>query len=542
MQTPASGKSIGKALYWIALAAIFGWAIWRRFALPLEPISDADLWGYLGPALQKLTGGQFSHMQSRNFVYPAFLLSILGVFGDFRAITIFQHVLGLAAGAISILTWRRTTAFLSQSIVPRAIHETLGLFFVGVVVLAGEPIRAEMQLRPEGVCAFVLSLNLYLATEFVARAFVLKEKSDLAAGIGTGLTAFLLASLKPSFILLALVPLLPLGWFFIRPNSLREKVCLGLALVVSALGLFLPEYLLSRDDEFARAFLPTTLFTIHADMIRDQMADDLERQASVPYARERLTRIHDRLAVEIRKSMEDDSPYPSFGFSPDYLMYRESSIATAVAAEFHGDMLAVEDFYRFYYWRTWRNRPGPMARKVARQIGLFYAPVSPVFDRQKYIRLGPFYEKSVDALKFSAQQEAWKKYPPAAAMLGRTAAVIESAPVIEQNKVIRRSVVFLAVADLPLLGMAILMAVAIWIVGENARRLRWFTALTLFVFAYNASACFEVAVLHSFDMPRYATIQFYVTVLAEFLALRLLVEALFAATARTRFRIRGCAS
>ena len=44
------------------------------------------------------------------------------------------------------------------------------------------------------------------------------------------------------------------------------------------------------------------------------------------------------------------------------------------------------------------------------------------------------------------------------------------------------------------------------------------------VFAYNAAACLEVAITHAFDVPRYSTIQFCCTILAEFLTLRLLLD------------------
>jgi len=111
----ASDKSIGKFLYWTALAGILGWAVWRRFSLPLEPIADLDIWGYLSPALLKLTRGEFVHSQGRNFVYPGFLFLLLRMFGDFRAIVIVQHLLGLAGGGLILMTWRRVRSFIASS-------------------------------------------------------------------------------------------------------------------------------------------------------------------------------------------------------------------------------------------------------------------------------------------------------------------------------------------------------------------------------------------------------------------------------------------
>src|SRR2546430_16374267 len=103
---------ISRLVYWVAVASLFALAAWQRFSLPLDPIADPDTWGYLAPALQKLTGSGFGH-EGRNFVYPGSLFLLLRLFGDFRAITIAQHLLGLAAGGFLLLTWPRQLAFVA---------------------------------------------------------------------------------------------------------------------------------------------------------------------------------------------------------------------------------------------------------------------------------------------------------------------------------------------------------------------------------------------------------------------------------------------
>src|SRR5437868_4641130 len=96
--------SLWRLFYWTLLALVFAGAIWQRFKLPLDPIADPDTWGYLSPALRKLTGAEFGHTNGRNFVYPGFVFLVLRLFADFRAITIAQHFLGLLAGAVFLLT------------------------------------------------------------------------------------------------------------------------------------------------------------------------------------------------------------------------------------------------------------------------------------------------------------------------------------------------------------------------------------------------------------------------------------------------------
>ena len=525
IQAPAR-KSIGRFIYWVALALIFGWATWRRFSLPLDPIADLDTWGYLTPALFKLTGGEFAHVLGRNFAYPGFLLLLLGVFGDFRAIVIVQHLLGLAGGLLMLMTWRRVRSFVTPSPAGDRVHAALGLVLVPVFLLAGEPIRAEMQIRPEGICAFVLSLNLYFVIGFIFRVFVAKAGSSVAFGAGVGATAMLLASLKPSLVFVAAVALLPVGIFFLQRKQVRQKCVLGLGLLASAIVFLVPEYLFSREDEFGSVFLPTTLFTIHADLIRDQMADDVRAGVVLRYERDLLDRIQKQLTVEIEKSAAaEGSRFPSLGFSPDYLMYAPSSIANRVAREFNYDNAAITSFYGFWYWRTWRERPGGMLRKIGRQIALFYAPFSPVYDRRKEVPLAIVYKISAASFGQESIEKVLNAYPPGPELIRRSALLGETAAPIEQSRFVRLIIVFLAGAYLPLLLLTLVLS-GISLRADTRKNLGWLSALALFIFAFNFAACLEVAIVQVFDGSRYSTVQFCFTMLAEFLALRLLVEAL----------------
>jgi len=138
-------NSFWRICYWIALVFVFAWAVWQRFTLPLDPIADPDTWGYLSPALRKLTGAEFGHSQARNFLYPGFLYFVLRCFGDFRAITIVQHLLGLAAGGSFLLTWGRLRAFVPKSLVNPSLQDVLGLGGAAIYLFASDTIRTETQ-------------------------------------------------------------------------------------------------------------------------------------------------------------------------------------------------------------------------------------------------------------------------------------------------------------------------------------------------------------------------------------------------------------
>jgi hypothetical protein len=95
------------------------------------------------------------------------------------------------------------------------------------------------------------------------------------------------------------------------------------------------------------------------------------------------------------------------------------------------------------------------------------------------------------------------------------------------------TVAFLARAYLPLVALTLVISAAC-LRTDFRKRIGCLVAVTLLVFAYNAAACLEVAIMQVFDGPRYSTVQFCFTLLAEFLALRLLVEVLFSIAGKLR--------
>src|SRR5438105_10451601 len=94
-------------IYYAVCAVVLAWGAFQRFHLPPWPLADADTWGYLNPALSKLTAGVFQHSEGRNFVYPGFLFLVLRTFKSFPAITIVQHTLGLLTGGLLLVCWRQ---------------------------------------------------------------------------------------------------------------------------------------------------------------------------------------------------------------------------------------------------------------------------------------------------------------------------------------------------------------------------------------------------------------------------------------------------
>jgi hypothetical protein len=521
--------SLWQAFYWIALVLIFAWAVWQRFRLPLDPIADPDTWGYLSPALRKLTGAEFGHTNGRNFVYPAFLFLLLRVFGSFRAIAIAQHFLGLLAGAVFLLTWKRARVFVPNPRISRVGFNLLGLGGAAVFLLQWQTVTFEQEIRPEGICAFVLSVTLYFLIQFLACFFLEHRRTaSVAYGIALSFTSILLAAIKPSFALASLFVLSPIVALFGRSGWWLEKVWFSLGLAISAAVLSLPEYFLSRNDEMSRTFLPTTLFVIHAHLIRDQLADDLAKNVSLPYSRERLERLYLALNAEITKShVGRQYAYHSLGFDPDFLMYDRNSIAAQTRREFRDDVAAVCAFYYFYYRRIWQKRPQEVVRKVARQMQRFYLPYCRAYDPAITKKLGGAYRDSIASLSDPICRKVWTAYPPAVDFMTRTQELSRHQLLFQQPRlfpIIPIAVLLMSVSHSTWLVIALVLALIVALNSGRWRRLRLIATVVVFAFAFNAACCFEVAVISSLDIRRYITVQMYSTLLAQLLGVWFILE------------------
>jgi hypothetical protein len=518
--------TVGHFAYWSALVVIFAWAAWLRFRLPLDPIAVPD---YVMPALRKLTGAEFGDIHlGRSIIYPGFVYLLVRAFGDFRAITVAQHLLGILAGGVFLLTWQRIHDFLPSARLPHPMYRCLGLFAVAIYMFSREPLYFEMNIRPEGICGFLISINIYFVIQFAACCFLEgRRTAAVIYGIGVVLSSILLASVKPSFWLSAIVALLPVVIFFFRKGWFSQKIVLAGGAAVSAALLLLPEHVLIHNNKVRECFLPAELFVIHANLIRDQMAADLELGAKSPYPQEWLGRVHAALKAEIIKSItKGPVNFPTLGFDPDYLMFNQTSIESQLRKEFGSNSSALCAFYWFYYWRIWQQRPLLVVKKIARELAIFYAPKCPAYRLGKSRSLSKEYSVSVTSLDSKFYSKTRATYPPAVDFFRRAELLARSAPVAEQSAYIRRPLGILAATYLPLLLIAVALSALVLSRETHRKRLGWLVALVLFVYSYNLANCLEVAVIHSLQNSRYATVQMYFVILTQFLTILLILEIL----------------
>jgi len=527
MPRPLLGSTSGcfawRWCYWGAVVLIFLWATWLRFFLPLEPLTDKDTWTYLSPALGKLIGGGFGHVPyGRSFVYPGFVYFLLRFLRDFRAIAIVQHLLGLFAGGLLLLTWRRARIFLSDPKLPPGGYDALGLLAVAAFLLASGPIHFEMKLRPEALGVFLVSVNLYAITCFGVYCFIEnRPTAAVAYGIMSVLSALLMADVKPSFVFVSIISMFPVALFFFMRRSIWQKAALGCGTALSVVLLLVPEHFFSRSDPVSRWYLPTQLFVIHANLIRDQIGDDLKTDTALPYSQDWLARVHSELSNEIAKS---GVHYSTLGLNPDYLMYDPTSIVAKLRKAFGENFSTLSEFCWFYYWRIWLHRPLLVMKKIIRQFAIFYAPICPAYSREGSWMLANEYRSGVTALSREPQRKVWELYQPAVLFMNRAETLAQDAPVVRHPRLVRLMLSILAGMYLTLFLSALALSLLVLTQKRRRRQLAGLALLVLFVYSYNAASCFEVAVVHTLQNPRYVTVQMFFTILAQFLALWFLVE------------------
>ena len=524
------------------LALLLLWAAQARAFWPQWPISDPDTWGYLHPALSKLSGGPFEHTYGRNFVYPGFLYLILRATADFRAIVVTQHALGLATGALLWTAWRQWRGwFAASSRLPAWADAVLGLGMVSFFVRSASVEHFETQIRPEAVFPFVAMLQICLLLAFLRAWFGPVHRPDRAAVLaGASLFAAALTyEVKPSFGFAAGVAALPILWALVSPwrQPWRPRARLLGAAVVAGLAalvlLVLPEHELARADLGSRLFLPETLLTIHAPIIRDVMDRDLQTGAAVPFPAEWFADAVHRFDHEVQVAASPEQrPWQALGLNPDYLMYNAGSTCKWLYDTRTPDEIIT--FCDYYYFRAWTHRPGPMLAKVARQLPVFYARRCPAFWQATKLKMERFYGKTMDAFGNQAYMMQMLSYRPSALYLNAVDKLQTSDVVFRVSPQMTALNADAAFGFLPLtlLFLAGLISVAFLPVRSRRPALGVPGGVLVLMNAVLFANCLTVAVVHSLDGERYSFNLLVYAVLCETAALAWLYELAWAWVAR----------
>jgi len=508
-------------LYWAVVAFLFGAGAFERFTLPATPFSDPDTWGYLYPALSGLTRGVFVHTYGRTFVYPLFVYGILGGFHDFVYVSAFQHLLGLLSGVLLLASWRGLSPLLPDCALVRSWHRYLGLLALAVFLLSKTSLLMEHSIRPEAVFPFFAILCLWLALR-TWRAFQKggNPKSAFFWGIALVYDSILLYFIKPSWgfgVFFSMAPLL-VSLFQLKGRPGYKVLVLLVPALLAYVTLFVPERRLVREyDPGSDRFLPSLLLSVHADIIRDEMARDL---GSVP-ADERalLGKLIPLIDAEIKANASNNS---KLAINPDVFLYHKDSVCALVGQFFGKDIEGYRDFCFSYYKKAWLHQPGRMLRKVLRQLHAFYSWENQGYDASIHavISTKETAVRTENALNnLPVALPAYDNYRNVSLNLEQTrGGWRQPMPISLLNMLLYVCYPLVVLGSLLVCG-AVLWKPASW--SGLVPLALW----TLYFHSYNFGNCLTIAVVHNMQVGRYVKNQLIFTVFSECCGVLLIVAA-----------------
>lgn len=535
-----SGRFIGrnctaasKAAYFTVAGLVLVVAGFNRFSLPQDPLALPD--GYIWPAVSKLGGHAFVHLQGLNFLYPGMIYLILRTCADFRAIAIVQHLLGLAAAWLFLVSWSRLAEFFPRPLVSRAAHEAMGLFGVSIYLLSIAPLSFETSIQSDAVCVFFQMLIFWFTIEFFYHRIVRRNaRPAVMYGIAAAISAFLLASIKPSFTLMALLTAGLVVWSVMTMKAgLALKLTFFGVAVPIVLGLTLTEHHLRRNDPTVKSFLPVTLFAIHAKIIHRQMIGDLENSQTAAYSREWLRSACDELGRQIERTHElYPGTFPRLGFQPDYLHYGPDSVLNRWRRDLGDDRFVT--FLRYWYWQSLANRPIEFMTKIIGQLRVFYSFDSPAFKACKKWSLSSSYACSLSTSSHWRWGQLLSKTPSGSAFLERTQVLASQNIVVRQNKAIQLFHVCCARTYLLILLISVPLAGWILLKRNGSDAVKWPALWVVFFYSATFGNVLGVSVVHSMEVSRYSTVLFISALFAQLWATRWLVETGLATIRKTK--------
>lgn len=515
-------------LGWVGLAILLAVAAQARFSIAPVAVSEWDSWGWLKPALGWIGGLGFREEYEREWLYGAFIAGALRLTGSFAGYVIIQQILGLAAAVLMWLTWRTWISLFPKNLLLEIGSTVIALGAIGLYLINPISRALELAIRPEAIMPFVAFAQLLAITLYCKyRWHKPRALPAMVAGALSLLLAVAMYILKPNWLLAVPATTLPvfLGMFGSGLPRVPRLATPATGFVLVFLFLWLPDKLLFQRTTATRVVLPMTLFTIHADIIRESMAGELQAEGTATERRAFLTGFLPVLDREMADAKKEKIYYTRLGFDPDYLMYRAKLFPTLSAENQMGpEELAA--FCKSSFLDALRREPSLYARKVLWQMEYFFRPDDGTFFRKR-IALDGLYQYVVSTLP-AAPDGKWNGSTQAIfqtyldSVRARTATTdqleIKKGPrnFLSKNKVLA-----------PWLAGGFLLVLAVVLLWQPLSAYRLPGLVALIFYSAPFGNALTVAMVHALDNSRYrgsygplllfslaAMLVFFVTVLA----------------------------
>lgn len=479
----------------------------QKFSQPLTPIFDPDTPGYLNPALSQLSGTGLLQTQGRSFLYPVLVLGLLKVTGQLESIVVMQHIASLLTAVVWMGVWMVWTSFLPRNAVRFCLSPLIGMAAAALYLWSAETVMFGLQVRPEAVFPLAASLQLLCLMLFIRVRWYGGSETKwwpaLASGSGAMLFAAAAYNLKPSwgFAILLSPFVLFLGVLLRRKSrsiaAAAAPLFLG-CLLAFVLTVVVPVALKWKPDNASKSFLPMLLFSVHANIISDELQSAVAEGTAGPAEAEFAARLREG----IEKSREALGSYKLLGHNPDYLMFGSKTLRDIPGVSTIQERKA---YYFRNFFQAMVHQPMRFVSKWLRQLQ------AAAFQDPKYMcrpsgNLKKLYSISLSCPNSLAPGLRPELVRSCGQVAEQTAALASSLPdaCFMGPKWLKQAGVWGAVLyPLALLISFVLLVASIFLFPEH-RAAIWTASL---VSAAAFMSAMTVAFVHSFDIDRYLSLQ-----------------------------------
>lgn len=538
------GAMKGGLLKYFLFSIVLLFAAYKRFSLPLEPIPDPDLYGYIGPALSFFKGDGFIHMSGRSFLYPLLMLVLLAITKAFSAISIFQHLVGLASGFALFKIW--DLPVIKQLQLPTWLHLPFQLGSTTFFLLSTPLILLEHSIRPESLAIALIVAIIYILAKSLTVSHTGKRLKWLSALFFANLFLFVLFP-RWGFALPIMAVVLLLEIYKLDISLKHKALHLGVAVSLFAFCVYIPErVMVNKMDPETDEFLAKQFFYVHADIIADIMIKDLADTASV----ENFTKKNKKKATVLINAVNAHRDFNTLlGFNSDGLMYgpTEDSIYTfpkrllakiafkKLSIKYHPELeqtykqLAIEQypdlqkqvrksrirFYKHYNSEVFFRSPWKYSKKTINQLCHYYAP--------------PLYSGAVYLTEFISK-DVYTLVPPddmvgAVPFFSNYLASVNSLSTTYYSGIVlhlNRLGWAMQYSFLPLLILSLIISTRRF---YKHKHLSPINRLVVWLILLHFGLVLTVATIHSFDNGRYAESIYPINIITYFVCLAFLFHA-----------------
>lgn len=356
--------------YLIVIFFIIVIALIQRFTISSIPYGGNDTWSYIGTAVTTFDKGAFVRTGDRNFFYPFFVFIVLSIFKDFAYLSIVQHVLGIIAGIILLFIWKRIASYFGFYKKNIFFSDFISLILLSLFLFSESVIVYEHTIRPEGIYQFFLILQILFLIEVV---IALRENKRLLFYIFITLfftNNYALFLLQPRWgfnLLFNIIIFLILIAVF--NDKIFKKVTFAfiLPIMLSFLILYLPQNIITKNEDAISTFLSAKLFFTHVKIIDKELEKDVSDQNFSKYDKEILKRLLEYHQEEYKKPQ---LKHKYLGFMHNNLIYGPDCASNYLLSKL-GEK-EYNKFTRYYFFRAVLKHPFDYIKKVLLEMSQFY--------------------------------------------------------------------------------------------------------------------------------------------------------------------------